>query len=146
MSFDEFLELNNRYRLVCEWDDDLEFCDKKSCFIPCYNNKGMIYWNGEDKLSILMFSSPSVPLERLERDVKIKLEPFGELGEYYLEFNPKDIDIIADYFKAKKQALRPIPPHSIRNITTFLRVMQNVHPRYKKKLEEYIDKHRDLEE
>lgn len=143
MSYEEFLCLNNKYRMICEWDDDLRGCNKESCFIPCYHNKGIIYWKSEDKMGLIMFTTPTVPLEKAKLKTQIDVV-FGELGEYYIEFNPSDIEIIAECFLAKKQTSRPIPPHSVRNITTFLRVMQNVHSRYKEKLEEYIDKNRDL--
>lgn len=142
MTYEEFLNLNDKYRFVCEWNDDLSDFDKNSYFIPCYHNKGIIYWKSEDKMGLIMFTTPTVPLEKVKQ--KIQVDVFGELGEYYIEFNPSDIEIIAECFLAKKQASRPIPPHSVRNITTFLRVMQNIHPRYKKKLEEYIEKNRDL--
>lgn len=146
MTFEEFKAKNKVYRMVCDWDLGLKECDKESCFIPCWNNTGYIYWVNEEKLGLYMFSSPNFMVEKIEKEDGVKLEPFGELGEYYIEFKDELLDLIATRFKAKKQAKRPIPPHSVRNITTFLRVMSNVHERYKEMLDDYIAKNREKEE
>lgn len=145
MTDEQFLELNSKYRLVAEFSDDLECLNKESVFIPCLSNKGMIYPKGDDKNIVLVFQSPNSYAEKLKQK-GLNIESFGELGEYYVEFNDDIFDDVAKEFRAKKQAQRPIPPHSCRNITTFLRVMQNVHPRYKDQLEKYIADNRDLEE
>lgn len=146
MTFEEFKLKNEVYRMVCDWDFDLKECDKESYFIPCWSNTGYIYWVNEEKLALYMFSSPNYMVDKIEKEDGIKLEPFGELGEYYIEFKDDLLDLIATRFKAKKQAKRPIPPHSCRNITTFLRVMQNIHPKYKQKLDDYIASNREKED
>lgn len=145
MTNEQFLELNNRYRVVAEFSDDLECVNKESVFIPCLASRGMIYAKDENTNVVLSFQSPNAYVEKLQQR-GLSIESFGELGEYYVEFNDDIFDEVAKEFKAKKQAQRPIPPHSVRNITTFLRVMQNVHPRYKDQLEKYIADNRDLEE
>ena len=145
MTDEQFLELNSKYRIVAEFSDDLECINKESVFIPCLAYKGMIYPKNESKNIVLVFQSPNFYIEKLKQK-GLNIELFGELGEYYVEFNDDIFDEVAKEFKAKKQAQRPIPPHSVRNITTFLRVMQNVHPRYKKQLEKYIADNRDLKE
>lgn len=142
MTHEEFLKLNNIYRMVTDWDDELKYTDKDSAFIPCYKNRGMCYWVDENTLGIIMFCSPHVPITELEGKYNIKVDVFGEKGEYSILFDPKDIEKIGEVFEFKKQALNRIPPHSVRNITTFLRVMTNVHPRYKDILDEYIDSNR----
>lgn len=145
MTLEQFKETNDRYRVICEFDDNLYCGDKDSVMIPVYNNKGFIYWLDDNKLGMIMFSSPNAIIEKIKKEHNIDIYSFGELQEYYLEFNSKYLDIIAKFFKAKKQIKVKIPPHSIRNITTFLRIMSNIHPRYKEKLEKYIAENREVE-
>ncbi len=143
MTLAEFKKLNKKYRMVCDWDDELKNCNKDSFFIPCWNNNGMICWKDNKTMEIIMFSSPTNILEKLNSKYGIKLESFGELGEYTVKIDRGvDYEKVFECFKAKAQAKQPIPPHSNRNITLFLRVMQNIHPRYKKQLEGYIEQHR----
>lgn len=142
MTLKKFRELNNDYRVICEWDNTLEICDKNSMFIPCWSNKGMIYWTNGKKMNLLIFCSPTTVLDEIKSKENIELEAFGECGEYTVEFDEELIHVICKYFKAKAQAKRPVPPHSNRNITTYLRVMSNVSEKYKEMLDEYIKKNR----
>lgn len=145
MTFEKWTSLNNEYRMICEWDESLTLCDKESLFIPCYENKGMIYWIDNKKIGIIIFNSPFNILSNLKAKYNLELESFGELSNYFIEISDNNnLNEILDMFKAKKQAKRPIPPHSIRNLTTFLRVMQNVHPRYKTLLDEYIKSRKEM--
>lgn len=145
MTLEQFKETNDKYRVICEFDDNLCCVDKDSVMIPVYDNKGFIYWLEENKLGMVMFSSPNIIIEKIKKEYDIEIYSFGELQEYYLEFDSKYLDIIAKFFKAKKQIKAKIPPNSIRNITTFLRIMSNIHPRYKEKLEKYIADNRAVE-
>ena len=139
MKYEEFLELNRHYRLVCEWSSDLQECNKEAVFIPCYGNKGTVSWKDNDNLQLHMFVSPNTQLDKLKQKYGLTFECHGENGEYLVIFNAKYLDIIDDFFKLKRQAMNRVPITSIRNITTFLRVLSNVHPRYKTILEKYID-------
>lgn len=144
MTYEEFLELNKRYRVICDWDDDLEFCDKEATFIPCWDNRGMVYWIDENRLGLIIFSSPYNAVEEFKEKYNIELECFGEKSNYFLEIHDDMVEKVLQVFKAKKQAQRPISPHSIRNVTTFLRVMSNVHERYKEKLDRFIKERREI--
>lgn len=144
MTYEEFLEINKRYRVICDWDDDLEVCNKESTFIPCWDNRGMLYWIDENRLGLILFSSPYNAVEEFKEKHNIELECFGEKSNYFLEVKDDMVEKVLQVFKAKKQAQRPVPPHSIRNITTFLRVMQNIHERYKEKLDKFIEERREI--
>ena len=142
MIYEDFLKLNNKYRMICEWDEKLKECDKTSVIIPCYRNKGFMSWKDEKTLQLTLFFSPSVQLERIKQKYEKTFEYFGENCEYVIYFTEEDIDLIDEFFIFTKQSSRPIPPSSVRNITTFLRVFKNIHPRYKILLDKYIEEHR----
>lgn len=140
MTLKQFGELNKKYRVICEYDDNLVLRDKESFIIPILNNKGYCYWNGEDKLSMICFKSPKNNIDMLKEKYNIALDVFGEYSEYYIEFNPKDIDKVAECFEFREAPKRPVNPLSEDNINLWLRVMQNISPRYKDILKKRLGK------
>lgn len=142
MIYEDFLKLNNKYRMICEWDEKLKECDKTSVIIPCYHNKGFVSWKDEKTLQLTLFVTPTAPLERIKQKYGKIFKCFGENSEYVVYFTEEDISLIDEFFIFTKQSSRPVPPSSVRNITTFLRIFKNIHPRYKDSLEKYIKEHR----
>lgn len=129
MNYADFLQLNKKYRIITEWDNDLKIPNKESGFIYCYNGKVRIYPISDTIIQVHSLSSVDFS-SRIKEKYNIDIVQHGENGEFVLEFNSDLLEKIIDIFKPKKAPKQAVPPHSVRNINLWLRYMRNIDPRY----------------
>lgn len=143
MSYEEFLELKKKYRLCCEWNDELTEFNENSAFIICDNNRTQIWYKDENTFGVLSYGR-----ERYKNDLdKLNIfyeyvnnaEGMGTEHQYFINFNYFDKCI--NVFKPKSAPKNFVYPFSRRNITTWLRFCRNIDEKYyDRKLKDFICK------
>lgn len=146
MSYEEFLELKRKYRVCCEWNDELTEFNPDSAFIICDNHRTQISYKNENTFGVLSFGREKYKKALEELGVPYEYsnnaEGVGTEHEYFIDF--KYLDKCIHVFKPKKSPKNFVYPFSRRNITTWLRFCRNVDEEYyDKKLKEYISKEGD---
>lgn len=128
-----------KFRWVIERSEDLTYREESDLILPCLNNKGYVAFVDDNELLVVAFKSLTKEVEELN-NMGLKFDYFGELGEYIINFNAKDFDKFAKVLLFREQGSRYIKPEHDDNINLWLRVMQNISPRYKEILKKRLEK------
>lgn len=141
MSYDEFLNLKNRYRICCEWDDTLKEFNPNSAFIIGDNYRTQIWYKNNDTFGILFYGREKYSEILNKLNVPFEYSNDSETGgtehEYFINF--KYFDKCINIFKPKLSPKNSVYPFSKRNINIWLRFCRNIdYDYYNKKLEKNI--------
>lgn len=142
MKYEEFIKLNKRFRIICEWDNTLSECNPDSAFIYCDEGKGQIYLLNEKTMRFIYFTSTSSFKDEMDKR-KIPCDWYRLNGEQILDFDVKYFEKAIDIFRPKPSPKNSVPVTSIKNHNLFLRIMRNCDLNYYSKiLEKNIAKNR----
>lgn len=131
MEYDEFLKLNKRYRMGCEWDNSLSECNKDSAFIIADSYRTAIYWH-KDKFEVLFYGRekyiPELKKLKIEFEHTSESEGGGFEHTYFIDW--KYFEKCIKIFKPKLSPKNSVNPFSVRNKNIFLRFMRNIDYEY----------------
>jgi len=108
-----------RFRVVCEFDQVNLKPNKESTYIYC-NGEGII-WRRSDDILVYTREKKGISSILIENLNKLGIEIISDEStreDIQLVFNEKDIDIVAEYFKAREGGSN-INPWSRRNLNLF---------------------------
>lgn len=141
MSYEDFLELKRKYRVCCEWNDELTEYNPDSAFIIGDNYRTQIWFKNENTFGVLFFGREKYLNGLRKLNIPFVYSNDTETGgsehEYFIDF--KYFYECIDIFKPKLAPKNFVYPFSRRNINIWLRFCRNFdYNYYNKKLEENI--------